>query len=828
MEAMGCFTCCTDENKSEIQGIYTNMDFVNEHRDFSKITKKDLKSLFAVLNKRCPETWTAELEQRAEEFHRKFMILKREETNRYIDPEQTDEDGKDTEPELKRLIIFPECWSMSRKEQAAELREILRHFTIFAPFEGRPFVRAWLEALLPCFSRWTLLSDSNNNVLLKTFKHFLGAFGQPGIVVCLADKGASMLQTLKNAARAVEAVGRGTVERYYWTRQAELSPEWRQLASLKSMPLEVSQLDYLPKWLEDSTDWGHVFANIVSPEISKHFWRKIDAALGKKKLYKVSPGPPKTLARTLAKGCEYYSEFLNEKDLPRWHRFAKNFKNFFQREPDKSTDFVWNIVDFARCSITVPGALEALQAKRLIEEQFKVVCIKNGYNSEVKAKGSGYRDCKLLVEVEFDDLQLEGVAQVQPTTTMLCEVQIVCQAWYVNKKTTSLPYKILRAQSLSSLLNDASKYTKMKKEPKIPKTDPVAIIKKGWVNLAKAVDFSDVNVDKLLLTAANEGWSAAGVNILVQDLKANLDARDKHDGTPLLLACLSGSVHITELLVNLGSDIETRDSFNGTALLWAARNRHEGCVRILLDAEASVGVKNNAEKSSLDYALDNLRVYGTKTDDRIVKLLKGEVGAATPTNELVEEPKMSMLEEIEEAAIEGYLGWFLDNHDIPNSLMSAVLTTKATVATLENILQVLWFGADVGHKKDTWTPLHYAVKYGTTDTVSVLLNAHSPLEVKTGRGWTPLFLAVRNNKSAIVKLLLEANAQVNVKDQKGWSPLLHAAMHSCGKTVAELLKFGANRKDLGEDESFVYYAAIGNPIDSDNVLNVLGLTNYVD
>ena len=112
---------------------------------------------------------------------------------------------------------------MDTRERALELSEILRHFTIYAPFEGRPFVRAWLEALIPCFARWILLSDSMENKVIDTLKFFLGAFGQPGIVVCLADKGESMLKILKNAARSVEALGRGTVERYYWKRLTESS-----------------------------------------------------------------------------------------------------------------------------------------------------------------------------------------------------------------------------------------------------------------------------------------------------------------------------------------------------------------------------------------------------------------------------------------------------------------------------------------------------------------------------------------------------------------------------------------------------------------------------
>merc|ERR1719320_1414781 len=114
------------------------------------------------------------------------MTLKNGSATIFIDPDVNQVESKTNETEVQRLMTSPESWSMESKEQAFKFREILRHFTMFAPFEGRPFVRAWLEALLPCFSRWILLSDSADTKVIETLKNFLGAFGQPGIVVCLA------------------------------------------------------------------------------------------------------------------------------------------------------------------------------------------------------------------------------------------------------------------------------------------------------------------------------------------------------------------------------------------------------------------------------------------------------------------------------------------------------------------------------------------------------------------------------------------------------------------------------------------------------------------
>ena len=136
------------------------------------------------------------------------------------------------------------------------------------------------------------------------------------------------------------------------------------------------------------------------------------------------------------------------------------FKNLYQRSPSKPEDFIWNVVDIARCSITVPDAGDIIKVKHIIEEHFSVIGVKNSYKSTFSVRGSGYRDLKLLIEVEFDKLQLDGLPELQSNAKFICEVQILCQAWLHNKKTTSMSYKILRAHCLRDLLYDAAKFVK--------------------------------------------------------------------------------------------------------------------------------------------------------------------------------------------------------------------------------------------------------------------------------------------------------------------------------------------------------------------------------
>merc|ERR550534_1160040 len=95
------------------------------------------------------------------------------------------------------------------------------------------------------------------------------------------------------------------------------------------------------------------------------------------KTWVVKAGPPKTLERCYAKGKEYMHEFINERDSSRWFQFAQKFNSIFKRAPSKPEDFVWNVVDYARCSIIVPDAADVIRVKKIIEEQFPVLCVKN-------------------------------------------------------------------------------------------------------------------------------------------------------------------------------------------------------------------------------------------------------------------------------------------------------------------------------------------------------------------------------------------------------------------------------------------------------------------
>ena len=100
---------CEDE-KSTSPTEETVIDYVNRVHDFTKISEEDLSTLFGILRKRCPLSWTEALETRAKSFHRKIMTIRNEKNiSKYIDPQE--KIGNSVKFEIvndaKNLIVSP-------------------------------------------------------------------------------------------------------------------------------------------------------------------------------------------------------------------------------------------------------------------------------------------------------------------------------------------------------------------------------------------------------------------------------------------------------------------------------------------------------------------------------------------------------------------------------------------------------------------------------------------------------------------------------------------------------------------------------------------------
>lgn len=89
------------------------------------------------------------------------------------------------------------------------------------------------------------------------------------------------------------------------------------------------------------------------------------------------------------------------------------------------------------------------------------------------------------------------------------------------------------------------------------------------------------------------------------------------------------------------------------------------------------------------------------------------------------------------------------------------------------------------------TPLHYAVRYGQYNSISLLLDLGADINAANQRGYTPLHFCACTNYVSIAKLLIQRGASVNEVAKDGWTPIFNAAMYAPVPMAKLLIESGA-------------------------------------
>jgi ankyrin repeat protein len=129
-------------------------------------------------------------------------------------------------------------------------------------------------------------------------------------------------------------------------------------------------------------------------------------------------------------------------------------------------------------------------------------------------------------------------------------------------------------------------------------------------------------------------WRAAARSGDVETLERllaaghDINAKDEHGQTALMVAARDGRTAVVQLLVGRGADLNHTAKFRLTALMLAVVNGREPIVRALVEAGADLSVRGSGapgfhEKTALDLAL----AQGRDEQDGIVRSIRA---AGTP------------------------------------------------------------------------------------------------------------------------------------------------------------------------------------------------------
>jgi ankyrin repeat protein len=135
----------------------------------------------------------------------------------------------------------------------------------------------------------------------------------------------------------------------------------------------------------------------------------------------------------------------------------------------------------------------------------------------------------------------------------------------------------------------------------------------------------------------NETWRAAGRTGDVESIERllsagfDIDAKDEHGQTALMVASRNGHSAAAQLLIDHGANLNHRAKFNLTALMLAVVNGRVAIVRALVDAGADLAVRGTGapgfhDKTALDLAVARSDEAVAERLSEIARILRSASG----------------------------------------------------------------------------------------------------------------------------------------------------------------------------------------------------------
>ena len=128
---------------------------------------------------------------------------------------------------------------------------------------------------------------------------------------------------------------------------------------------------------------------------------------------------------------------------------------------------------------------------------------------------------------------------------------------------------------------------------------------------------------------------------------------------------------------------------------------------------------------------------------------------------------------------------------MPTDNVTPTIWSAARQGDIETLRALIADGSNAAHQRaaDGCTALHYAAFGGSTEAVTLLLEAGSDPNAQASAGHTPLFYAAFAGQADTFQCLIQAGADRGVADETG-TTLLHAAASGGSESVLETLLAG--------------------------------------
>ncbi|XP_068096674.1 E3 ubiquitin-protein ligase MIB2 isoform X3 [Hyperolius riggenbachi] len=294
---------------------------------------------------------------------------------------------------------------------------------------------------------------------------------------------------------------------------------------------------------------------------------------------------------------------------------------------------------------------------------------------------------------------------------------------------------------------------------KEPKSTLVSILEKI---LAQKTDFDSPSA--LVIEAAQGNTSR--VREMIQKHPDKVDIRNQ-GRTALQVASHLGHLEVVKVLLQANANIDLKDDEGDSALHYAAYGNQAGIVRVLLAKGANADLVNNAKCTALYIAVnkgfaDVVQVLCIPHCAVNVQDLHGD----TPLHYAITADYRSIIEILTEVP---NIDFTVQNQQGFNLLHHSAL--KGNELAVRKILDRARQLVD-SKKEDGFTALHLATLNNHQEVVDILIKeGRCDVNLRNNRNQTPIHLAVTHGHINLVHLLVTEGADVNAEDEDGDTPM---------------------------------------------------------
>ncbi|GFR16104.1 poly polymerase tankyrase [Trichonephila clavata] len=347
-----------------------------------------------------------------------------------------------------------------------------------------------------------------------------------------------------------------------------------------------------------------------------------------------------------------------------------------------------------------------------------------------------------------------------------------------NKKETAITVSLQDKQCVNAIDKGNKKsYTALHIACQEGHTDVVRVLIRHKANVDK---MTNAQHDKLtpLMFASQKGHLEV-VKLLIEH-NAQVEMKDKKQRTALTHAVINGHAHVTSYLLRLGANPNSTDSSGNTLVHYAAAYGWYFCLKLLIEAGASLNLPNDWKITPLSLAF-----------------MKGHMGLV---DFLVEQPGIDINVDV--------------NNESGMTLVMQALRSNINHSMLERIhflvvkqksdcTKVDFMGNNAFHHLvlAEVSVVHYETKAQQEhdaliqEITKLLLDHGCDPMVRNKEGESPFNLAVKQGCLLLVKMFLDAGCELNLDVSQSGDNILHYLVaHARNRKVEPMLQAILNAK----------------------------------